>query len=46
MLKANLKLIASEVEKYLLNFKEANLISLSFKSKKEPTLTDVIFVSK
>lgn len=45
-LKAELKLINSEVEKYLQNFKTDNLINLSFKTEKEPTLTDVIFITK
>lgn len=46
MLKANLKLIKIEIENYLQNFKADNLINLSFKTEKDPTLTDVIFVTK
>lgn len=45
-LKADLKLINIEVENYLQNFKVDNLINLSFKTEKEPTLTAVIFVTK
>jgi len=45
-LKANLDLINSCVKKYIQNFHAEQLISLSFKSEKKATLTDIIFVTK
>jgi len=45
-LKAELNLIKKNIEKYIKNFMADNLICHSFKTEKDSTLTDVIFVIK